>query len=248
VRFPDPGGSRVALLGWSGYARPDVTDLPCVAHDLVAFTSAIADPRFAALPPEQVLVLADQSGPHTAGVDLTAAAEEASDLLLVYVAGHFGIGYDGEPQFPMTAPDEGGRPSTLGLNWLAGSVARSQARQKILILDLHLLGDPHELAGIAHLVAATCAQVPGVHTWLYATGEEELYRQPGEVGTAFTGAFLEVACRGGQRDPYLDLVRLHEYTTQVLRRDLMPPPRLYLNGSPDTGGAVRVHAGRAEPE
>jgi hypothetical protein len=233
VRYPDPSGSRVALIGWSGYARDDLVDLPCVAHNLTAFTSTIADQRLRALPPDRVLVLADQSRPHSTGIELTAAAEQAVDLLLVYAAGHLELSPQGEPQFPMTAPDDGGRPAALALTWLAVAVARSRATQRILILDAHLLGGPTEVAGIAHLVAATCAQVPGVHSWLYVTGEDDLYRQPGDVGTSFTAAFLEVAYRGPQRDAALDLVRLHEYTTQVLRRDLMPPPRLYLNGAPD---------------
>jgi hypothetical protein len=216
------------LVGWSIYDRPDVDDLPGVSNNLVGLASTFDDPRFSTVPPECVAILADPSRPHETGIELTAAASQASDLFMVYLAGHLALGPGGDPVFPLAAGPNDPRPGTLGLNWVAHCMAQSQARHKILVLDAHLLCALDEVAAFGQILVALCEQIPGVSTWIYGSADLELYSQPGFTATAMTGAMLESVHRGDQREPELDLVRLHEYTAHVMRRGLLPTPRLYL--------------------
>ena len=229
MRLPDPSGSRVVLVGWSSYDRPDLADLPAVANNLLGLAATFDDPRFSTVPPECVSILADPSRPHDTGIELTAAANQSSDLFLVYIAGHLEIGPNGEPQFPLTAGPNDPRPGVLALSWVAHCMAQSVARHKVLVLDAHLLCSLEEVATFGRILVGLCEQIPGVSTWIYGSADEELYSLPGFTATAMTGAMLESVHRADQREPELDLVRLHEYTAHVMRRNLLPTPRLYLS-------------------
>ena len=228
MRLPDPSGSRVVLVGWSAYDRPDLADLPAVSNNLVGLASTFDDPRFSTVPPECVTILADPSRPHDTGIEMTAAASQASDLLMIYLAGHLALGAGGEPVFPLTAAENDPRPGNLALSWVAHCMAQSTARHKILVLDAHLLCAADEVGAFGQILVGLCEQIPGVSTWIYGSADQELYSQPGFTATAMTGAMLESVHRGDQREPELDLVRLHEYTAHVMRRSLLPTPRLYL--------------------
>jgi hypothetical protein len=217
------------LVGWSNYGRPDLADLPAVGNNLMALAATFDDGRFSTVPPECVAILADPTRPHDTGIELTAAASEASDLLLVYLAGHLELGPAGEPQFPLAAGPNDPRPGVLGLSWVAHCLAQSSARHKILILDAHLLCAIDDVGAFGQILVGLCEQIPGVSTWIYGSADLDLYSQPAFTSTAMTGALLESVHRGEQREPELDLVRLHEYTAHVMRRNLMPTPRLYLS-------------------
>jgi hypothetical protein len=156
-------------------------------------------------------------------------AGQASDLFMVYIAGHLELGPGGEPQFPLAAGPSDPRPGALALSWVAHCMAQSPARHKVLVLDAHLRCAPAEVGTFGQILVGLCEQIPGVSTWIYGSADEDSYSQPGLTATAMTGALLESVHRGDQREPELDLVRLHEYTAHVMRRTLMPTPRLYLS-------------------
>ena len=87
-RLPDFPASRAVLIGVAGYEHPELADLPAVAENLSGLRAVLSDTeRSGFAEPDMVHVL-DPADARAAMTPVVEAATAATDLVLVYFAGH----------------------------------------------------------------------------------------------------------------------------------------------------------------
>lgn len=196
MSLPDPNTSRAVLVGTSRYEN--LEDLPAVDNNLAELSRLFRDKQSCGLPAEHCVVL---SNPRTAPDVLDAiadAAEEATDMLIVYFAGH-------------------GLPSSVGddlyLGLVGSSIERmhrsvryddigmqirlSRARRKLVILDCCYSGRAAAgvmAAGDSTGQVANSAAVTGAY--LMASTAANKISQSGQIYTAFSGELINLAKNG----------------------------------------------------
>ncbi len=201
LRLPDRDRSRVVLLGTARYGRVDLPDLPAVRHTLPALADAFADPRLGGIAPVNVRIVLDPVGVEQAGADLVQAAGHATDLLLVYVAGHLvdGSGTAGsvdEPELALPGQRRG-RAGGLPLRWVARTLSTSRAGVRVLVVDGHLAGAD------ADRVRRRCAAVLDGTALVVLADRLAGYAPPGRPGTALARTLLDLVYRQDDARPYL---------------------------------------------
>src|SRR5690349_4661720 len=88
MRLPDAATSRAVVIGVAGYTQPELPDLPAVSASAQGFSSVLFDARYGGIPAGHGRTLLDPASPQEVETALMAAAAEATDLLLIYYAGH----------------------------------------------------------------------------------------------------------------------------------------------------------------
>src|SRR5690242_977384 len=84
--LPSPEHSRAVLIGTATYDY--LAPLPQVAAGLAGIRDALIDPQLCGLPEEHCTVLLDPGSPTAVLEALNHAASQATDALIVYLAGH----------------------------------------------------------------------------------------------------------------------------------------------------------------
>ena len=235
MRLPDATESRIALIGTARHERSDLADLPGVAHNLTALADTFADGRHGGLSRECIRLLVNPTRPHTTGVEVMAAADEASDVLVVYLAGHLIAGPGHVPQLALAKGGERSRSSMLDLTWVVRSIADSSAPTKVLIVDGLLTGPVGVGLDATATLAGMVGDIAGTSTWLFATSDPAVYHTPDGAGTSFTAAVLAVVHQPSTAAPGLDLEYLHHLTCRLLLDRSLPQPILWMqsaNGRP----------------
>ncbi|MET7393971.1 caspase family protein [Dactylosporangium sp. NPDC005572] len=222
------------LIGTSRYAHDDLPDQPVVRNNLTDLAAVLTDPEFGVLPAEHCMVVHDETNLTFIGRQLRSAASAATDLLLVYYAGHGCL----HPRLhtlhlalPETDPDDLGF-SAVAIDVLKDSIARSPARSKVLIIDSCFSGRAFtgHLASTADRVRAQIA-VRGTYTFASAAGNTAAVVMPGERHTAFTGRLLRLLRHGVPDGPAeLDLELLYGRIDQLMLAESLPRPERFVVG------------------
>jgi hypothetical protein len=192
MRLADPASSRAVLVGTANPGQSDLPDLPGVAHSLSGLAGALCDRRFATLTPSGVSVLLNPVRPHATGVAIASTADEASDLVLVYLAGNLWLDPPSQPHLALARDENGSRLSSLELMWIVNTLAEGQARAKLLVLDVHLVGAGSATPTVALDLAQRCTANGRITSWVFATDDRRQYNQPGAAATAFCGTLLDI--------------------------------------------------------
>ncbi|MGH3718834.1 MAG: caspase, EACC1-associated type [Pseudonocardiaceae bacterium] len=136
--FPDPTRSRAVLIGASHFAAagPDLPDIPAVQANLTALRHALTSPGTGVLRPESCRVLTDPTSVDEVGTALSEQAATATDLLLVYYAGHGLVDDRGRLHLALahTHPLRA-RWTAFPLELLREEIANSAATTRVLVLD-----------------------------------------------------------------------------------------------------------------
>jgi hypothetical protein len=161
--FPDPATSRAVLIGASRFAATDLPDIPAVLGNLTGLRTALTDPANGTLTAAHCTVLTDPTSPATVGAALATASTEATDLLLVYYAGHGILDDDGLLHFALgdTLPHHAGY-TAIPLELLKRDLGQARARARVL--DCCFSGQAVEAMGAATGVAAGQLHVAGTYT------------------------------------------------------------------------------------
>ncbi|MFD2467830.1 caspase, EACC1-associated type [Amycolatopsis silviterrae] len=201
--FPDRQLSRAVLIGTAAFRSADLPDLPAVAHNLDALRQVLTDAQHGVV--EQCTVLADDEVTDAkVGAAIAEAAREATDLLLVYYAGHGVLDEDGRLHLarPDTSLDHIGWTS-VSVDLLKRDVVRARARARVLVLDCCFSGravaamsDPRSL--LAGQLALADPRGPvvgqralsGTYTLTSTTATAPSHAPPGMRYTSFTNALL----------------------------------------------------------
>lgn len=231
ARLPDPERSRAVLIGVSDYTDPGLPPLPTVWNNLIDLRELLTSPSGTGLPENtHCTPVSNPSDPVTASRALRRAASEASDLLLVYYAGHGLLWSErGELYLAMSGTDR----AEIGTTALRCADVRemfrnSAAQNRVLIVDCCFAGrvvgqtmaDPADV-----LRTAFDAEIGGVYVLTATEPNQTAVAPPEERNTAFTGELLAVLRDGlpGESELItLDLV--YRTVRQRLVRRGMPMP------------------------
>ncbi|SEC47777.1 caspase, EACC1-associated type [Streptomyces melanosporofaciens] len=224
--LPDPSATRAVLIGTSRYAH--LEQIPAVANNLSALAAALCAPGSWGLAPEHCTVIED---PATAVEVLDAirtAAEEATDTLLVYFAGHGLVEpRRGELFLGLTGSIQHRSYTGLPYGTLRDVVLDGRAGRQVMLLDCCFSGRVLGFMGAA-AAEAVIDQVEIEGTYLLASVPDTSFAlaPPGERHTAFTGELLRLLRQGVPGGPeLLDLDTVYAQVYAALRAKGRPLPQ-----------------------
>lgn len=224
--LPDPATTRAVLIGTSRYAH--LEQIPAVADNLSALAAALSAPHSWGLAPEHCTVIAD---PATAVEVLDAvrtAAEEATDTLLVYFAGHGLVEpRRGELFLGLTGSVPHRSYTGLPYGTLRDVVLEGRSGRQVMLLDCCFSG---RVLGSMNAPGtdAMIDQVEVEGTYLLASVPDTSFAlaPPGEPHTAFTGELLRLLRDGAPGGPeLLDLDTVYAQVYTALRAKGRPLPQ-----------------------
>jgi WD40 repeat protein len=226
-------GVRILLIGTGQHtAGSELPDLPTVSTTVTDLAGAFVERCGAQL--EQVKVLLDPESPLVLGRELTAAAAETEDVLLVCYLGHGLLDARGELYLATQATDhlrDGLSYTALPYATLCVELASSRARSVIVLLDCcfsgRAIGSPYP----ADLDGFATTRSPGGYLLASAAPEEVALAPTGERYTAFTGELIRLLREGDPTGPpELALDHLYRCLDRVLPEQGRPRPRRYAAG------------------
>lgn len=236
-RLPDPHRSRAVLVGTHTFDNLD--DLASVANNLVGLREALTDPELWGLPERACAVIEQPEDPRLIGQVFSRAAQEATDTLLFYYAGH-GLPDIGEGNALHLAVTKSSLQQphidALPYEWIRRAMTQiAHATYRIVILDCchaarAMVGGmgANTLSGRQLADSATGENM----TILAASGEtRRALAPPGEIYTAFTGELIKLL-RGGVpgKEVVLDLFTIHQHLHRTLLAKSRPEPHLRHRG------------------
>lgn len=228
VVLPDPAASRAVFVGVG--RSPGLADLP----EAEASATELAD----CLTPvaRATVLLGENATGEQIRRALTRAADEASDLLVLHVAGH-GNREPGTDQLTLATAD-----AAIPLAELRDLATATRARRILVVLDAC------ETSG-ADIKPWKPRADSAVYMVTATGGEPALARNPVRGGgtTAFTGALIAALTRGAASyGETLDVPALYSVVDRWLQRDTLPRPRMYAwGGEPDRWALARNRHPRA---
>lgn len=251
-------GARALIIGTGTHVPGSVLpDVPAAAATVRALAQELV--ARCGLAPEHVRTVVDPENPVVLGEELTAAAESADSVLLVYYVGHGLVGDDNELYLATRVTDHLTRGLAYkGLRYatLRETLAGSQARSVVLVLDCCFSGRAAPVGGAGRAFEAS---YPGGGFVLASAAPEELALAPvGAPYTAFSGELLRLLSEGDPTEPpQLTLDDLHRALSRTLRDRGFPAPRRQSDGRagelvlapnpayrpPDSGPGPRPHPG-----
>ncbi|MFE4552444.1 caspase domain-containing protein [Streptomyces sp. NPDC056785] len=180
------------LIGVSHFPEsPDLADLEAVRENVASLWRRLTDDTMGVLKSEHCAVVDPEGSTADIGRAISKAAAEASDMLLIYYAGH-GLVDDRGRLYLATNATQSGAPkySALGVDLLREDLGGSGAAARVLILDCCFSGRAIEvMAGEEGLVDGQLS-IAGTYTMTSTSSNAPSYALAGERYTAFTGALL----------------------------------------------------------
>jgi caspase domain-containing protein len=244
-RFPDPSKSTAVLIGTTTYRSPDLHDMPQVGHNLDDLFQALTDPVTGVFHPRRCTVLKDPADPKTVGNALEAAAKAASDVLLIYFAGHGLVSKDSKLR--LTVPGttrEQCRYDGVPFDWVREILSETTAKVKVLVLDCCYAG--RAIASMSPTDAVELAvsqmEVSGTYILTSTTATDTSHCPPEERNTAFTGVLLSLMRQpaAAGRAP-LTLDHLYRGADAELHRRALPRPQRRAENTAADLALVRPH-------
>lgn len=244
--LPDATNSRAVLIGTSHYTH--LSPLPAVANNLTALATALRAPSSWKLAEEHCTVIANPGNWTEVLHAVRTAAEEASDTLLVYFAGHGLLEETRGDLFLGLPHSEQGRSYTgIPYSALRDVVLTGTPQRHVVILDCCFSGRALGTMGGPAAIADQ-AEIEGSYL-LAASPETSFALAPvGETYTAFTGELLKLLHDGVPDGPeLLDLDTVYTMLRAALRAKGRPLPQ---KRDRNTAGelALSRNAARAEPD
>ncbi|MFI1581762.1 NACHT domain-containing protein [Embleya sp. NPDC020630] len=223
----DPGGSRVVLVG--AHTFEHLTPLPAVARNLSRLRELLTDPDVWGLPAENCVVIEQPDHRDLVLDALTDATAAATDLVLLYYAGHGLVSPDSEDlllSLPRFRPE---RPYTALPFQEIRDVLRSARRvpAKAVLLDCCFAGRALTGAmGPDDARLTELSRVEGSYVLAAAAATRQAIAPVGGQYTAFTGQLIDVLEHGVPGGPKtLDLATVHAHLHRILPELGFPRPR-----------------------
>ena len=242
----DPApASRAVLVGASTFRTLD--DLPAVQANVPALKDLLGDPVLH-LAAEYCQTLVDPASPREVSAAVRQAAQEATDTLLVYYAGH-GLIDPGTGLLHLAVPDsdrDSVFDTAVPYEWIKRSIATSSAARRIVILDCCYSA---RAFGVQSESVAALAEIDGTYLMAAAAETAVALSPPGEPYTAFTGELLNLL-HGGVASPskFLDLDAVFDQLVRRLQAKGRPRPQSLCRNSLGSWPFARNNAYQPPPE
>ncbi|MFB7306102.1 caspase family protein [Streptomyces sp. NPDC056192] len=228
--------SRAVFLGIHDYET--LPKLEGVAKNIPALLDQLTDPEMEALGRGDCNVLSASSTRNDFFEAVCAAADEASDLLLIYFAGHGHYSRDGQDLLLATKKSSYQHAyHSIEYKELKAYVETSQARHKVVIIDCCHSGLAVRMGGGAPAEGDETFAIDGACVLTSAAETEESICLPN--GSVFTLALASVL-QEGITGPLDNKGRRGEEQSHLLTGDVLKVLKKQLKG--------RVEAGKAVPE
>ncbi|MFE7379951.1 caspase family protein [Streptomyces zhihengii] len=240
----DPSLSQAVLIGTASYLH--LEPLPAVEANLIDLAQELCDPTVWGLPVQHCTVVADPQGASAMLDPVHQAAEEATDTLFVYYAGHGMRDVDSADLFlGLGGSREGFGYTAVGYQHLRGALRTARARRKVVVLDCCFSGRAARTLAGADQVLAAQAAVDGAYVLTASPRDRVALSPDGERNTAFTAELLRILRHGVPDGPdLLDLDTLYRVLRERLRSKNRPAPqRSQENGV----GALPLARNKAAP-
>ncbi|MFF0000320.1 caspase family protein [Streptomyces avermitilis] len=221
------------LIGVPTYSSADLAEIPAVRDNLTALWKVLTG-EHGLLPVDHCQVLGDQDQPldkATLGSALAVARLEATDLLLVYYAGHGLLDEEGLLHLTLAdAEPDNVAYTAVPLEVVKRELSRARARARVLVLDCCFSGRAVAAMSTPGSLVAGQLEVTGTFTLTSTTATAPSHAPPGATYTAFTEALL-----GALRAPGpLTLDEIYAYVDRDLAgRGLPRPQRRSVNAASD---------------
>ncbi|WP_051467410.1 caspase, EACC1-associated type [Actinomadura oligospora] len=239
---PDPQASRAVLIGTAQYEH--YGSLPGVSANLIALQEELSRPEVWGLTPQDCQVVMDPRDPREMVHPVTEAGREATDVLLVYVAGH-GI-RDHQGNLLLALPSTERDPATHGYGTVAYeqlrlTVKRARARYRVVILDCCYSGAAINTMGASD--ASDQTPIEGTYVLASAPATRTAMAPEGEEFTAFTSELITVIREGiPNGDEYLTLDAIFNRVYGELHAKGLPHP---WNQDRNAAGSIPLLKNRA---
>ncbi|WP_055698909.1 MULTISPECIES: caspase family protein [Streptomyces] len=222
--LPDPTLSRAVLIGTASYRH--LPQLSAVETNLVDLAGELCDATVWGLPVQHCAVVADPSSPSAMLDPVHQAADEATDTLLVYYAGHgMRDAESADLYLALGESRENMGYTAVAYQHLRAGLRASRARRKIVILDCCFSGRAARALGGDDVLAAQAA-VDGAYVLTASPRDRVALAPDGERYTAFTGELLGILRDGVPDGPDLiDLETLYRVLDERLRAKNRPQPQ-----------------------
>lgn len=137
TRLPDRSQSRAVLVGVGRYQYRDaLPDIPAVWANLVDLEQILADPETGTFDRTACRVVSDPDSPQDIAEVLSAASDEASDVLLVYWCGHGVVDEAGRGYLALgSTRTDNPELTAFSMDLLRRVFETSRAANRILLLD-----------------------------------------------------------------------------------------------------------------
>ncbi|MFF7756033.1 caspase family protein [Streptomyces sp. NPDC007971] len=211
----------------SRYEHPKLPGLPAVRANLADLRAVLTDPVNGTLRDEHCVVVDEPRVPTDFGIPVTEAAGGATDVLLVYYAGHGVVDGQGRLHLAVFHTDPA-RTSVTALPYdvLREAMVDSRAAVRVLVLDCCFSGRATGPMGDEQGLISGQIDIAGTYVLASSSATKPSRALPGATHTAFTEALLATLCRPDPLtlDALFDKVHHH-----LLARSLPLPQRRVMN-------------------
>jgi len=221
-------GARVLLVGSGKYAAGSRLSEIGVVPDTVQDLGRCLVER-AGLDPAHLTMLIDPAGPGELGTALVEAAEQATDVLLVYYVGHGLVAADNELHLATHATVDLTKGiaayQALPYPMLRQALAQCTAPMVVVILDCCF---SNRATPVNQDLGQRLLDVTPQGTYLLAAAgrDETAFAPPNRRNTAFTGALIDLLTRGDPTAPaVLTLDDIYRCLARTLREQGLTAPR-----------------------
>lgn len=195
----DPINTRVLLIGVSEYSRdPEgLPDLPAVENNITELAKLFSDPELVGIPSSNIFLSLNQKD----GVikELMAKkAQEATDTLIFYYAGHGLIGKTDSNFILATSNTTSEQAEYNGIPFgiVKKAIQASGAKKKIIILDTCFSGRALGVMGPKSSILQESIDLKGTYAIASAPSNALAKALEGQKYTAFSGEFIRVLQEG----------------------------------------------------
>jgi hypothetical protein len=226
MRLGDPENSRAVLVGASTYAA--LSDLPAVRRNLVDLRRLLTDPTVWGLPEAHCVSLSDVDSIEAVLDAVHDAADNATDTLLVYYAGHGLLDQSMNLRLALPASDPRRMYRSLQYDDIRQVLRDAvDCPSKVVILDSCFSG--RAVRGRMMGRTADIADQAAVEgSWLVTASAEHApaMSPPNEPHTAFTGELIRLLDQGIENGPeFLDVDTLYLMMHKRLKAKDRPEPQ-----------------------
>lgn len=236
MRLPDPGRSRVILVGTARYPGDDrLPDLPAVLGNVTGLAEHLTREDFGGFAARHCTVITDPDNSHQLGSRMAEIAEQAEDTLLVYYAGHGLVDDDGALYLGLSSTRaQRVAYSAMPLTMIDRVFRESPAIHNILILDCCFSGRAIEAMADPGSVVSGQIDIPGRYTLTSSAANETANAPLGAPHTAFTGELLRLLGDGLTDGPeFLTLAQIYRHLLRALNARGLPKPQRRGGGTVD---------------
>ncbi|MFI6687123.1 caspase domain-containing protein [Streptomyces sp. NPDC050485] len=211
------------MIGASQYSHLDA--LPAVANNLGALARALSGPLGWSLSQDSCSVVSEPTSATQILDAVHAAAEEATDTLLVYYAGHGLLSPSGELYLAVAGSVQKREDTGLRYMNLRDMVLDGRAGRHVVVLDCCFSGKAlGAMSGPSDLM--DYAEIEGSYVMASAPRDKTALAPPDEPFTAFTGELIQVLDSGILGGPaLLDLDDVFRQIRKQLKAKGRPLPQ-----------------------